>query len=92
METNLQADSTGRESLDPYLENAIPLPPGELSTQVSLSATSVTTGGITGKFLIKDTGSLVVVDRTGTEVIVIDRTGITINDGTNDRVKLGDIS
>ncbi len=90
MATNL--DNSGRAMLNEYLEKPLELDSGVLSTQVNMSVTSLSAGGVTGRFVIKDTGSLVVVDRSGVEVVTINKTGITINDGVNDRVKLGNIS
>lgn len=82
----------GRATLNEYLEKPLELDSGVLSTQVNMSVTSLSAGGVTGRFVIKDIGSLVVVDRSGVEVVTINKTGITINDGVNDRVKLGNIS
>ena len=88
METNLLADNLGRASLDSYLGNPIPVKSPELSTLSTVSATSVSTGGITGKFIIKQTGSISVRDSTNVEVVKIDKDGIIISDGTVDLVTI----
>ena len=85
--TNLE-----REDYNEYLEKPLELAMGELSTQVNLSATSISTGGITGKLIIKSTGKIVVENNAGIEVVTIDQTGMTVTDGTINRVKIGDIS
>lgn len=87
METNL-----GREELNEYLENPLPMEGGNLSTQSTLSATSLSEGGLTGKMVIRYTGEIVIIDENGVEVVKIDKTGITVSDGTYNRVKIGDIS
>lgn len=63
--------NSGREELNEYLEKPLELATGDLSTQVNLSATSLSTGGIDGLLLIKQNGKVVV------------------NDGSNNRVKIG---
>jgi len=83
--------SLGREQLNEYLEKPLELEANQLSTSVDFSATSLSTGGLSGRFLIKETGEIVVV-QSGTVVVKIDKTGMTVNDGTNNRVKIGDIS
>ena len=66
--TNLE-----RDSLNEFLEKPLELGTGVLSTQVNLSATSLSSGGIEGLLLIKRDGKVIV------------------NDGTNNRVKLGNL-
>lgn len=70
IETNT-TEATARDTLNEYLEKPLKLDSGTLSTQVNLSATSLSTGGIDGLLLIKQNGKVVV------------------NDGSNNRVKIG---
>ena len=63
--------SLGREELNEYLEKPLELEANQLSTSVSLSATSLSTGGLSGEFIIRDKGNLVINDGGG----------ININDG-----------
>jgi len=65
--------NSGREELNEYLEKPLELEDNQLSTAVSLSATSLSSGGIDGLLLIKKNGKIVV------------------NDGTNDRVLIGNL-
>jgi hypothetical protein len=71
-----------REQLGAYLTRPLDMTSGTLSTQQTLSATSLTTGGLTGKFIIKETGSIVVYNNRGVEVVKIDQDGIIISNGT----------
>jgi len=52
--------SLGREQLNEYLEKPLELEANQLSTSVSLSATSLSTGGLSGEFLIKNQGRIVI--------------------------------
>lgn len=51
--------NSGREQLNEYLEKPLELTTGDLSTQVNLSATSLNSGGLSGEFLIKNQGKIV---------------------------------
>lgn len=73
IETNT-TEATARDTLNEYLEKPLKLDSGTLSTQVNLSATSLSSGGIDGLLLIKKNGVLLV------------------NDGKNNRVRIGDLS
>ncbi len=50
----------GRDTLNEYLEKPLELDSGSLSTQVNLSATSLSSGGLSGEFLIKNQGRIVI--------------------------------
>jgi len=63
--TNLE-----REDYNEYLEKPLELATGELSTQVNLSATSLSTGGIDGLLLIKKNGAIVINDGSNDRVII----------------------
>lgn len=90
--TNLETNTTdGRTQLNEYLESPLQLATGTLSTQTSLSATTLATGGLEGKFIFGPKTEIAIV-QDGIERIKIDKTGITVNDGTNNRVKIGGIS
>lgn len=62
--------SLGREQLNEYLEKPLELATGELSTQVNLSATSLSTGGIDGLLLIKAKGKIIINDGTTDRVLI----------------------
>lgn len=81
-----------RKELGAYLTKPITITSGELSTQQDFSATSLSTGGLSGDFIIKGTGKITIINDESFVMVTIDKTGVTINDGTNNRVKLGDIS
>jgi len=69
--TNLETNTTnGRTQLNEYLENPLQLATGTLSTQTSLSATSLSTGGLSGDFIIKDNGRILVHDGTVYRVVI----------------------
>ena len=74
--------SLGREQLNEYLEKPLELEANQLSTSVNFSATSLATGGLSGRFLIKDSGEIVIVDPNGVEVVKISQEGLLISDGT----------
>jgi hypothetical protein len=61
-------ETNGREQLNEYLEKPMELDSGVLSTQVNLSATSLSSGGIDGLLLIKKNGKLVVFDGSNNRV------------------------
>jgi hypothetical protein len=58
-------ETNGREQLNEYLEKPLELDSGTLSTQVNLAATSLSTGGLSGAFIIKDNGNISIYDSAG---------------------------
>jgi hypothetical protein len=68
MATNL--DNSGRAMLNEYLEKPLELDSGVLSTQVNLSATSLSSGGIEGLLLIRNNGRLIVRDGNTNRVLL----------------------
>jgi hypothetical protein len=62
--------SSGRDELNEFLEKPLEITGGQLSTQVNLSATSLSSGGIDGLLLIRSNGSLVVNDGSNNRVVV----------------------
>lgn len=69
IETNT-TEATARDTLNEYLEKPLKLDSGTLSTQVNLSATSLSTGGIEGVLLIKKNGKIIVNDGINDRVII----------------------
>jgi hypothetical protein len=63
--------SLGREDYNEYLEKPLELATGELSTQVTLSSTSLSTGGLSGEFIIKDNGNISIYDSSGNLAIFL---------------------
>lgn len=63
--------SLGREQLNEYLEKPLELEANQLSTSVSLSATSLATGGLSGSFIIKDQGNISIYNSTGQRSVYI---------------------
>lgn len=63
--------NSGREELNEYLEKPLELEANQLSTSVSLSATSLATGGLSGSFIIKDNGNISIFDSAGRLVIFL---------------------
>jgi len=63
--TNLE-----REDYNEYLEKPLELATGDLSTQVNLSATSLSTGGLDGLLLIKRNGKILVHDGSNNRVLI----------------------
>ena len=57
--------SLEREDFNEYLEKPLDLATGELSTQVDLTATSLSSGGLSGSFIIKDSGNISIYDSAG---------------------------
>lgn len=51
-----------RQQLGEYLTKPLAMTSGTLSTQQSLSATSLSTGGLSGTFIIKDQGNISMYD------------------------------
>jgi hypothetical protein len=51
-----------REQLGAYLTKPLEMTSGTLSTQQTLSATSLSTGGLSGTFIIKNQGNISMYD------------------------------
>ena len=69
--TNLETNTTeARDTLNEYLEKPLELDSGSLSTQVNLSATSLSSGGIDGLLLIKARGKIIINDGTTDRVLI----------------------
>jgi hypothetical protein len=68
MATNL--DNSGRAMLNEYLEKPLELDSGQLSTQMNMSATSLSSGGIEGLLLIRNNGRLIVRDGNTNRVLL----------------------
>ncbi len=51
-----------REQLGAYLTKPLEVTSGTLSTQQTLSATSLSTGGLSGSFIIKNQGNISLYD------------------------------
>lgn len=51
-----------REQLGAYLTRPLEMTSGTLSTQQTLSATSLSTGGLSGTFIIKNQGNISMYD------------------------------
>lgn len=60
----------GREELNEYLEKPLVIETGGISTQVDISATSLSSGGINGLLTIKEKGAIVVEDGTTTRILI----------------------
>lgn len=60
MATNL--DNSGRAMLNEYLEKPLELDSGQLSTQMNMSATSLSSGGLDGLLTLRKNGIIVVHD------------------------------
>lgn len=54
-----------RESLGQYLTKPLEVTTGTLSTQQTISATSLATGGLSGSFIIKNNGNISVYNSNG---------------------------
>jgi len=61
----------GREELNEYLEKPLVIETGGISTQVDVSATSLSTGGLSGSFIIKNQGNISIYDSEGNLAIFI---------------------
>jgi hypothetical protein len=61
----------GREELNEYLEKPLVIETGGISTQVDVSATSLSTGGLSGSFIIKNQGNISILDNRGNLSIII---------------------
>ena len=60
-----------REQLGAYLTRPLEMTSGTLSTQQALSATSLSTGGLSGSFIIKNQGNISIYDSEGNLAIFI---------------------
>ena len=60
-----------REQLGAYLTKPLEMTSGTLSTQQTLSATSLSTGGLSGSFIIKNQGNISIYDSEGNLAIFI---------------------
>lgn len=60
-----------REQLGAYLTKPLEITSGTLSTQQTLSATSLSTGGLSGSFIIKNQGNISIYDNEGNLAIFI---------------------
>ena len=60
-----------REQLGAYLTRPLVMTSGTLSTQQTLSATSLSTGGLSGSFIIKNQGNISIYDSEGNLAIFI---------------------
>lgn len=59
-----------RNQLGAYLTKPLIVETGVLSTQQTVSATSLSTGGLSGDFIIKDNGRILVHDGTVYRVVI----------------------
>lgn len=60
-----------RQQLGAFLSKPLEMTSGTLSTQQSLSATSLSTGGLSGSFIIKNQGNISIYDSEGNLAIFI---------------------
>lgn len=60
-----------REQLGAFLTKPLTITSGTLSTQQSLSATSLSTGGLSGSFIIKNQGNISIYNSVGKRSIYI---------------------
>jgi hypothetical protein len=60
-----------REQLGAYLTKPLEMTSGTLSTQQTMSATSLSTGGLSGSFIIKNQGNISIYDSEGNLAIFI---------------------
>ena len=59
-----------RNQLGAFLTKPLAITSGVLSTQTTMSATSLSTGGLSGDFIIKDNGRILVHDGTVYRVVI----------------------
>lgn len=59
-----------REQLGEYLTKPLEMTSGTLSTQQTVSATSLSTGGLSGDFIIKQNGRILVYDESNCRVVI----------------------
>lgn len=60
-----------REQLGAYLTRPLEMTSGTLSTQQTLSATSLSTGGLSGTFIIKNQGNISIYNSVGKRSVYI---------------------
>jgi len=60
-----------RQGLGAFLTKPMQVGSGEMSTQRSLSATTLSTGGLSGAFIIKDQGNISIYDSSGNLAIFL---------------------
>ena len=60
-----------RNELGAYLTKPLEIGSGDISTQNSLIATSLSSGGLSGAFIIKDQGNINIYDNAGNLSIFI---------------------
>lgn len=60
-----------RSQLGAYLTKPLVVSSGNMSTQQSVIATSLSTGGLSGSFIIKDNGNISIYDGNGNLAIFI---------------------
>ena len=60
-----------REQLGLYLTKPLPVTSGDMSTQQAMSATSLSTGGLSGAFIIKNQGNISLYDNVNNVSIFI---------------------
>jgi hypothetical protein len=60
-----------RKELGAYLTKPMEVGTGSMSTQQNLSATTLSTGGLSGSFIIKDQGNISIYDSAGNLSIFI---------------------
>jgi hypothetical protein len=60
-----------REQLGAYLTKPLEMTSGTLSTQQTLSATSLSTGGLSGTFIIKNQGNISIYNSVGKRSVYI---------------------
>ncbi len=68
--TTIQTAEDVRNQLGAFLTKPLAIASGTLSTQTTLSATSLSTGGLNGDFIIKDNGRILVHDGTVYRVVI----------------------
>ncbi len=60
-----------RKELGAYLTKPMEVGAGSMSTQQNLSATTLSTGGLSGSFIIKDQGNISIYNSTGQRSVYI---------------------
>ncbi len=60
-----------REQLGAYLTKPLEMTSGTLSTQQTMSATSLSTGGLSGSFIIKNQGNISIYNSVGKRSVYI---------------------
>jgi len=68
--TTTQTTEDVRNQLGAFLTKPLQITSGTLSTQTTMSATSLSTGGLSGDFIIKDNGRILVHDGTVYRVVI----------------------